>query len=94
MFCDFFFLPFDFCSLETSFFDGWPIIVIFIFIFLRPSVLKAMFGLVESDGIEWNEIESHSIVWICKKGMECDGTHSIQYHSFIQFSIPSNLGCI
>jgi len=36
-----------------------------------------MFGLVESDGIKWNEIESRFIVWICKKGMECDGTHSI-----------------
>jgi hypothetical protein len=37
---------------------------------------------MESDGMEWNGIESHAIVWFCKNlmewnGMEYDGTHSI-----------------
>ena len=48
---------------------------------------------MESDGIEWNGVGwSHvPLFGFVKKewnGMECDGTHSIRYHSFIQFSIP------
>jgi hypothetical protein len=27
-------------------------------------------------------------------GMEHNGTHSIQYHPFLQFFIPPNLGCM
>jgi hypothetical protein len=59
----------------------------------------AMFGLVESDGLEWSGVGyKHIPLFVFVKyewnGMEYDGTHSIQYHSFFQFFIPSNLGCI
>jgi hypothetical protein len=58
-----------------------------------------MFGLVVCGGMEWNGVGySHVPLfgfvnneW---NGMEYDGIHSIQYHSFIQFSIPSNLRCM
>jgi hypothetical protein len=58
-----------------------------------------MFGLMESDGMEWNEVIYNYVplFGFAKKGwngMECDGTHSIQYHSFMQFFIPPNLGCM
>jgi hypothetical protein len=58
-----------------------------------------MFGLVESDGMEWNGVgySYAPLFGFAKKrwnGMECDGMHSIQYHSFMQFSIPPNLGCM
>jgi len=58
-----------------------------------------MFGLMVSGGMEWNGVGwSHIPLSDFKKnewnGMKCDETHSIQYHSFIQFFIPSNLGCM
>ncbi|KEH34392.1 MFS transporter [Medicago truncatula] len=37
------------------------------------AVPKAMFGLMESDGMEWSGMEPCSIVWFCKKGMEWNG---------------------
>jgi len=60
---------------------------------------KAMFGLVENDGMDWNGMGWFNIllfgfvknVW---NGMECDGISSIKYHSFSQFSIPPKLGGI
>jgi len=63
---------------------------------IRP---RAMFGLVVSGGMEWNGVGwSHiPLFGFVKKewnGMGCDGTHSIKYHSFTQFFIPPNLGCI
>ena len=56
-------------------------------------------GYIWIDGEWWNEIEWSgiklcSIVWFCKKGMECDGTHSIQYHPLSQIFISLNLGYI
>jgi len=33
----------------------------------------AMFGLVESGGMEWSGMKPHSIVWFCKKLMELNG---------------------
>jgi len=58
-----------------------------------------MFGLVESGGMErngvgWSHIPLFGFVEKGWNGMKCDETHSIQYQSFLQFSIPSNLGCI
>jgi len=32
-----------------------------------------MFGLVESDGMEWSGIYPRPIVWLCKKLMEWNG---------------------
>jgi hypothetical protein len=58
-----------------------------------------MFGLVVCGGMEWNGVGYYyvSLFGFVKKrwnGMECDGMHSIQYHSFMQFFIPPNLGCM
>jgi len=58
-----------------------------------------MFGLMESGGMEWNGVEYSQVPLFgfvkngCN-GMECDGIHSIQYHSFLQFFIPPKLGCM
>lgn len=67
--------------------------------FMTRSVPKTMFGLVVSGEMGWNGVVSYYIPlfdFVKKEwnGMECDGTHSIQYHSFSQFFIPPNLGCI
>jgi hypothetical protein len=58
-----------------------------------------MFGLMESDGMEWNGVGWNHVPlfgFVNKEwnGMECDGTHSIQYHPFNQIFIPPNLGGI
>lgn len=65
----------------------------------RQTLPKTLFGLVEHDGIGWNEV-----VWSYVplfgfsknewKGMKHDGIHSIPYHSLFQFIIPPNLGCM
>jgi hypothetical protein len=63
-------------------------------------LISFLLGYVWIGGKWWNEMEwsgmnPDSIVWFCKKvmnGMECDGTHSIQYHSLSHFFIPPNLG--
>jgi hypothetical protein len=52
--------------------------------------LKALFGMVECDGVEWNGIKSCSIVWICKKWMEWyiwNTIESIPSHTTIFFNI-------
>jgi hypothetical protein len=55
---------------------------------------------MESDEIEWNGVRYNYVplFGFAKKikwnGVVCDGTHSIEFHSFMQFSIPPNLGCM
>jgi len=46
------------------------------------------------NGMGWDKTMFHCLVLQERNGMECDGTHSIQYHPFSQIFIPPNLGCI
>jgi len=51
-------------------------------------------GWMEWNEVGWSHIPLFDFVKKEWNGMGCDGTHSIKYHSFTQFSIPPNLGCI
>ena len=65
--------------------------------FRANNITKALFGLMEGDGMEWNEGEgARGPLFVLFKdgwnGVEVSGPYSISYHSFPSILFPPNLG--